>query len=274
MKLLFEEAAHKCYRQAQARVARLKDWITAAEAARAKENLDPRANQYDKAEELVTYYTFAPLFLSPNAVGLTNRILGLAKVSAYEEGVSSKGLEKLLPSPQGYMSWLKKRLDKHPVGYIRNQSELHAKNNLKLESPTHVDAFIETDKMLILFEIKFTSDISYNTVFNPQRNQLARLIDAGLEATRLSHKKVLVIISTPSELYESRSRLYYYKVQEYLDPQRIQEDIGWRNVSEIKERLLAVRWIDLKELISVLYRDFNHPDKEEAMKFFKERNLT
>jgi hypothetical protein len=273
MKLLFEEAAHKCYQPAPARIGKLKDWIKEAEAARAKDNLEPKSNQYDKAEELITYYTFAPLFLSPNAVGLTNRILRIANVSPHEEGVSTKGLERQFPSPEGYTEWLKKRLDKHPVGYIRKQSQLHIKNSQRLEAPTHVDAFIETDKLLILFEIKFTSDISYDTTFNPTRNQLARLIDVGLEATKLNRKQVLVILSTPAEFYENRSRLYYYKIQEYTDPLKIKEDIGWRTVSEIKDSLLGVRWVDLKELISVLYTDFNHKDTQEAMEFFKERNL-
>jgi hypothetical protein len=273
MKLLFEEAAQKCYHPAPARIGKLKDWIAEAEAARAKDNLEPKSNQYDKAEELITYYTFAPLFLSPNAVGLTNRILRLANVSPHEEGVFSKGLERQFPSPEGYTEWLKKRLDQHPVGYIRKKSKLHIKNSQRLEAPTHVDAFIETDKLLILFEIKFTSDISYYTTFNPARNQLARLIDVGLEATRLNRKQVLVILSSPAEFYESRSRLYYYKIQEYTDPIKIKEDIGWRTVSEIKDSLLAIRWINLKELISVLYTDFNHKDTQEAMEFFKERNL-
>jgi hypothetical protein len=36
---------------------------------------------------------------------------------------------------------------------------------------------------------------------------------------------------------------------------------------------LAIRWIALEDLIDVLYRDFEHEDKEEALEFFKERNL-
>jgi hypothetical protein len=36
---------------------------------------------------------------------------------------------------------------------------------------------------------------------------------------------------------------------------------------------LAVKWIALEELINLLYKNFNHPDKEEAIKFFEERKL-
>ncbi len=44
-------------------------------------------------------------------------------------------------------------------------------------------------------------------------------------------------------------------------------------IKEIEENLLAVKWIALEELISLLYKDFNHPEKKEAIEFFRERNL-
>ncbi len=62
-------------------------------------------------------------------------------------------------------------------------------------------------------------------------------------------------------------------MKEYVDPALIQEDIPWRTVSEIKDNVLAVRWIALENLIELLYKDFNYPDKKEAIEFFKERNL-
>ena len=121
--------------------------------------------------------------------------------------------------------------------------------------------------------MKYTSDMSYCTTFNPCRNQLARLIDVGLEGAKYSGKEILVLLSTPSRLYEGRSRLYYYKVQEYSDPLMIKRDIAWRHVSEIRDNVLAVKWIALEELVNVLYEDFRHLDKEAALDFFRERNL-
>ncbi len=171
------------------------------------------------------------------------------------------------------MLWFKNEVKNHPVRYIREQSVKHLETNKTLESRTHVDAFIETDKLLIFFEIKYTSDIAHSTVFNPYRNQLARLIDVGLEQAKCSGKEVLVLLSTPSTLYERRSRLYYYKVHEYSDPSMIQKDIAWRTAKEIEENVLAVKWIALEDLISLLYKDFNHPDKEQAIEFFRERKL-
>ena len=271
MELLFEEAL-TCFSPAQARIRKLKNWIEQADSARKTGNSEPCANQYDKAEELITFYTFAPLVLSLNKVGLTNRILGLAGVSPFEENVVSVSLESQYRPPKGYLKWIQDDVKNHPVRYIREQANAH-KPNQRLESNTHVDAFIETDKLLIFFEIKYTSDIANSTTFNPNRNQLARLIDVGLDLAKCSGKEVLVLISTPSKLYESRSRFYYYKVQEYSDPLMISRDIAWRTVSEIRDNLLAVKWLALEELISLLYKDFVHPDKEEALEFFREKNL-
>lgn len=272
VKLLFEEAL-KCFSPAQARISKLKNWVIQADAARKVGNLEPYPNQYDKAEELITFYTFAPLVLSLNKVGLTNRILGLAGISPFEENVVNVGLERQYKPPTGYLLRLKNEVKTHPIRYIREQALDHSKTNKPLESRTHVDAFIETDKLLIFFEIKYTSDIAHDTTFNPYRNQIARLIDVGLDAAKSSGKEVLVLLSTPSKLYESRSRFYYYKVKEYSDPLMIKRDIAWRPLSEIRDNVLAVKWIALEALISLLYKDFTHSDKEEAMKFFRERNL-
>ncbi len=273
MKLLFEEALQTCFKPPEDRIKKLKAWVDNANSARDTNNLEAFPNQYDKAEELITFYTFAPLVLSLNRVGLTNHILGLAGISPFEENVVSVELERQFSPPAGYLQWLKKEVKNHPIRYIREKSADHLKTNKPLESRTHVDAFIETDKLLIFFEIKYTSDIAYSTTYNPYRNQLARLIDVGLEVAKCNGKEVLVLLSAPSALYERRSRFYFYKVQEYSDPLMIQRDIGWRTVSEIRDNLLAVKWIPLEELVSLLYKDFNHPDKKEAMEFFKERNL-
>jgi hypothetical protein len=271
MRLLFEEAIKNCFNQPEERLKKLKDWVENANSARGTKNLEAKLNQYDKAEELITFYTFAPLVLSQNKVGLANRILALADVSAYEENVVDVGLERQYRPPEVYLKWLKGDVKKHPIRYIRERADKHQPK--RLESNTRVDAYIETDKLLSFFEIKFTSDISHSTTFNPWRNQLARLIDVGLDVNEHNGKEVLVILSTPRRLYERKSRLYYYKMKEYANPMLIHEDMPWRTVSEIRDNVLAVRWVALEDLIDLLYRDFDHPDKEEAVTFFRERNL-
>jgi hypothetical protein len=270
-RLLFKDLAKKIF--TSARVQKLQSWIENADSARASKTFDSFANQYDKAEELITFYAFAPLLLSLDRVSLTNRILGLAGISAYEENVAGVGLERQYPPPAGYLYWIRNEVKSHPLRYIREKSTDYSRANKPFASRTHVGAFIETDKLIIFFEMKYTSDISYCTTFNPCRNQLARLIDVGIEGAEYSGKEVLVLLCTPSRFYEGRSRLYYYKVQEYSDPLMISNDIAWRPVSQIRDNVLAVKWVALEQLINVFYEDFRHPDKEEAVEFFKERHL-
>ena len=272
MRLLFKEAIQTCFNPPDDRLKKLNTWVENSESVRDTKDLNKKLNQYDKAEELITFYTFAPLVLSLNRVGLTNRILSLAKVSAYEESVEEVALERQFTPPKEYLQWLRKQCDNHPIRYVREQAKLR-KDNQPLEGKTHVDAFIQTDKLVIFFEIKFTSDISYETTFNPERNQLARLVDVGLEVNKHNGKQVLVILSTPRRFFEKKSRLYYYKIAEYTQPEKIKEDIEWRSLSTIRDNVLAVRWIALEDLIEILYKDFEHKDKEEALEFFKERNL-
>jgi hypothetical protein len=193
MRLLFEEVLKTCFNSPEDRLKKLNVWVDNSKSARTTTNLEAYPNQYDKAEELITFYTFAPLVLSLSRVGLVNRILSLARVSSYEENVADFELERQYKSPKGYLKWIKDEVKNHPVKYIRDQATAHEPNQ-PLESNTHVDAFIETDKLLIFFEIKFTSDIAYDTTFNPSRNQLARLVDVGLEANEHNGKEVLVIL--------------------------------------------------------------------------------
>jgi len=243
-----------------------------ANSAREKANLEAYPNQYDKAEELITFYTFAPLVLSKNKVELINRVLSLTKVAISASDVETLALERQYEPPKGYLKWIKEEVKSHPVRYIREKAVEHQPNQ-RLESNSHIDAYIETDRLLLFFELKFTSDIAHATTFNSSRNQLARIVDVAIEANKNKGKKVLIVLSTPRKLFEKKNRLYYYKINEYDNHSKIAEDIEWRTSSEITESLLAVKWIALEDMISVFYKDFEHPDKEEASEFFKERKL-
>ena len=94
MRLLYKEAIETCFNPPDDRLNKLNTWVENSNSARDTKDLNKKLNQYDKAEELITFYTFAPLVLSLNRVGLTNRILSLAKISAYEESVEEVALEK------------------------------------------------------------------------------------------------------------------------------------------------------------------------------------
>jgi hypothetical protein len=273
MKLLFEEIGSRCFKPTHARIQKFKKWVHQSKSAREKGSLELYPNQYDKAEELITFYTFAPFFLSSYQAKLVNRILNLAGIAGNADSVVNARLEKLIPPPSGYLAWIKGQVENPPVKYIREKALAHNGKNKPLEAPTHVDAFIETNRLLIIVEMKFISDISYCTTFNPSRNQLARLIDVGISNAIRKHKKLVVLLCSPSLFFVNKSRFYSYKITEYSDYEEIKKDIEWRKSEEIDKQVLAVGWIPLESLIEVLYQDFDHPDKEEALNFFKERNL-
>jgi len=227
MKLLFEELAWKHFHTRRDRVQKLKKWIK--DANETSDKLDKKANQYYKAEELITFYTFAPLLLREDKLEKINEVLKSANINEPAIGKVSLSIEEPLPSPEGYLSWLKdEALKINPVKYIQEQAINHQKRNKTLETATHVDAVIKTGNFVIFVEMKFTSDISIGTTFNPYRNQLARLIDVGIETARKEGKKLVVLLSTPSEFFKNKSRLYYYKIQDYINPTEIQKDIVWR----------------------------------------------
>jgi len=75
MRLLFKEAIQTCFTPPDDRLKKLNTWVENSNSARDTKELDKKLNQYDKAEELITFYTFAPLVLSLDKVGLVNRIL-------------------------------------------------------------------------------------------------------------------------------------------------------------------------------------------------------
>jgi len=61
--------------------------------------------------------------------------------------------EKILPSPQSYLEQLRLSVSSHPVKYIREEAKEI------LEGNTHVDLALMNSKLLVLVQVKFTSDI-------------------------------------------------------------------------------------------------------------------
>ena len=271
MELLFENLAEEQF--TKERIRKFKDWIENANKAREINSLDERANQYDKAEELITFYTFAPLELRENKKDVVQKMLRLANIHQPVEGKINLSFERQLTPPKGYLMWLTNETRKHPVRYIREQGKEHIKTDKRLETNTHVDTAIETDNFLVLIEMKFTSDISTQTTFNVNRNQLARIIDVGISEAKKKRKKLIVLLCSPSEFYHKKSRFYYYKIQEYSGFGKIKDDIAWRELEEIQKYLLAVAWIPLEKVVEVMYRNSSFSQFDEARTFFTEKKL-
>jgi hypothetical protein len=274
MKFIYEDIAKKLL--TSDRVLKYKTWVEEAKKARNAGSLSAKENQYDKAEELITFYTFAPLDHEnvPNEV--KNHVVeGILSFVGINEPVREVKIhfEKDLPPPDYYLKWLSGKVKEHLIGYIRREAE----TKMILEGPTQVDAIVETDNLLILIEVKFTSDISPYTKFGLIRNQIARLIDAGIEEAVAHHKRLVVLLCTPSNLFQRRSRLYYYKIQEYSTPSKIQKDIPWRTTEEINATLEKATWASLETIIKAVYHNvkgyLNTEEFAEAERFCRERML-
>lgn len=272
IRLLFKDLAKNYF--TEEKIQKFKSWIDNANKARKEDSLDEEANQYDKAEELITFYTFAPLDLRDDKKEVVQEILKPTNIHEPVEEPISLRFEKQFQPPRGYLKCLTKEVSRHPVRYIREQGKKHANRGERLEGNTHVDAVIDTKNLLILVEVKFTSDFASQTTFNSSRNQLARTIDVGIsEVKRNKNKKLVVLLCSPSKSYHEKSRLYYYKIQEYSDLNRVKEDIVWRTLGDIEEHLLGVAWVPLERVIEIVYQDFDSPVSKEAKRFFAERNL-
>jgi len=271
MRLLFKDLTRKITKE---RLQKFEDWIENANKADNTKSLDARTNQYDKAEELITFYTFAPIELRKNKANVIQEVLKLANIRVQLEGEISLDFEKQFEPSKDYLKWLENEIAKHPVKYIRKQGLEHIQNGKSLETKSHIDAVLNSGNFLVFIETKFTSDISVQTTFNVNRNQLARIIDVGIQEAEEKDKKLIILVCSPSVFYQKRSRFFYYKIQEYSDFQKIKEDIGWRDIEKIRHYVFAVNWLPLEKVIDVIYRDLDSPDLDEAMSFFKERNLT
>jgi hypothetical protein len=270
MRMLFEDIAKD--HLSKERIRKYEAWLEKAGRAKESRSLDNRDNQYDKAEELITFYTFAPLDLREDKKQVVQEILGFCGIGEPIEEPLTLAFERQLSPPRAYLEWLAREVSKHPIRYVREQGRKHAEAGKSLETNTHVDVIVEAKNLLILVEVKFTSDISSQTTFNVHRNQLARTIDAGMSRLK-KDQRLVVLLCSPSEFHRKKSRLYCYKLQEYADLKKIKDDIGWRELTEIKKHLLSVAWVPLEKVIEVIYRNLDFPQSDEARAFFKERIL-
>ncbi len=261
MRMLFEDLAKD--HLSKERIRKYEAWLENTSRARESGSLESGDNQYDKAEELISFYTFAPLDLRKDKKKVVQEVLGFCGIGEPVEEPLTLDFERQLSPPKGYLEWLDREVSKHPIRYIREQGREHAEARKPLETNTHVDVVLEAKNLLMLVEVKFTSDISSQTTFNVHRNQLARTVDVGISRLK-KDQRLVVLLCSPSELYRKKSRFYYYKLQEYTDFSKIKDDIAWRDFAEIKKHLLSVAWVPLEQIIEAIYRNLDFPQSDEA----------
>lgn len=228
MKLLFWEEINDLIRKgkfSEERKKKYKEWTANAKRARNTGSSDEKMNQYDKAEELLTWYTFAPLprMNTEQRIITSNKFLEPLLGSDVVVSHPSLNFEKLLLPPHSHFDEISAD---HPVKYIREEIKRHRKQEIPLEGHTHIDILIETDELIIPIETKFTSDIDYQTTYSCIRNQIARTIDVSMEMAKRPQppKKVLFLLCVPRNLY-NKGRYYYYKMRDYEELENLKHDL-------------------------------------------------
>lgn len=226
-------------------------WVQDANLARNSGSLKKNLNQYDKAEGILTWYTFAPLFrmneelriLSINA--FLEPLLGPNAITSPVEIV----LEKRLLSSTNYLDSIPYE---HPVLYVRKEIDRHRQKKTRLENYTHIDFFIESDDLMIPIEAKFTSDVETQRDYNCVRNQIARTIDVAIEAAKKARntKKVVFLLCVPERLY-NRGRFYFYKMKDYENLNNLKHDIP-HQASSLDTYFAAAHTVYWKDVASVI----------------------
>lgn len=220
-------------------------------------------------------------------------------------------LEPFLPEIQKYREAMKEIFCKesfHPYsdrkGIIENK--LKAKN-CSLEGNTHQDALIigrdqNNIEKLVFIEAKFLSDISYHISYMPVRNQIARNIDCAIDIVTKGGKELsgienfwFILLTpgmfrtkgyggqprnTPIDKHQpDRSRLFCYKMDDYLDPQKLKQDLphwdGTLNDNHWEVISSHIGWLAFEEIVSSVVSNnlLLQPDKDEFIEFFKDREI-
>ena len=252
--------------------------------------------QYDKSEQVITYYLLAALSLATDQFRHTEKLKtlfarGFRSSHSVEEivgylgkhGWSGVHYEALICPTDAHRKVIQGNVASIPIAYLRDIAQ--KKSGVRFESPTHLDAFVGDQLALIEgggdvglgFEAKFTSDIDVHTTYSPHRNQLIRSIEVG----NGRFAKFFFVLIAPRMYRERRSRFYVYKINEYLGsegPAALCRDsliapshdaaIGWQ------ERIGFLAWEDIVEIV---YPNgmpgFDHEDAADLGEFLRQRGL-
>ncbi len=255
---------------------KLEKWVQNAELARNSESLTAKMNQYDKAEELLTWYAFAPLFRMSEELRRSTINEFLEPLIGPDAIISSPdmSLEKILRPSKSYLDSIP---SEHPVKYIRKKIERHRKNGLPLDGHTHIDFLIESNELIIPIEAKFTSDITTQVTYNCVRNQIARTIDVAIEAAKRAKnkKKVVFLLCVPEQLY-NLGRMYFYKMKDYESLEKIKHDLPHQatSIDTYFSSAHVVYWKDVTSIIisnAIKWDLLTKNEIDTLEKFYEER---
>ena len=153
-------------------------------------------------------------------------------------------LWRTIQSPPAYETASRRRMAASDNAEWRKRTRI-AKD---VEGETEVDLVFDGDDYLVFVEAKLHSDVSPNTTYDPERNQIVRNIDCVIEQAgdRAAFFWMLVRDRSPE-------RLYSQLVEQYRsDPSALHRLLPHRNpavLGSIAEGLAVIEWRDLLPLI-------------------------
>ena len=183
--------------------------------------------------------------------------------------------------------------------------EKKIKEKASFEGSTNLDLMItgksNETKIVCFIEAKFLSDISYQIRYNPVRDQIIRNIDAGINQYVNEEKNDLDSIKNfyffmltpkifrPAKFGEGKnselnlfgansSRLYCYKMLEYLDWEKIKQNLPHRKFDDEIWKTISnnIGWLTFEDFYTSSQTYNTVEDIEESKMiddFFRERNL-
>ena len=233
--------------------------------------------QVEKDERFWTATTFMHLMRSDDPGASLTAILvdtygrnppSRTQASSWNElldGPLQMYLEVALPSPREFQAELASRIDQHPVEYVRLAARRSGSDEVKanLEGRTNVDAVVVNPDtgFGLLVEAKVLSDVSHDVSFDPIRNQIARNVDAMLDANPALARPLasrrpdrsFFLLTTPQLFLEHpTSRLYGWLMNDYRDnPGSLARDLVHRasDLDGVVERIGWTSWERINEVL-------------------------
>jgi len=125
---------------------------------------------------------------------------------------------------------------------------LRSSNPDPVEGNSEIDLVFEHDQYLVYVEAKLGSDISMDTKYDPQRNQIARNIDCVIanSSNRLPIFWMLVRDEAPERAYVQLMRAYR------SDPTLLSRDLPHREravLNTVAQNLTILLWSEYSELV-------------------------
>jgi hypothetical protein len=117
-----------------------------------------------------------------------------------------------------------------------------------LEGETELDALIEHPRFLVAIEAKYLADLTPDTKWDRERDQLGRVIDIAIELSLQQGKLCFAVLVTDRRSHD-RPLLYEELAPRYqTDQDFLREKLPHRSPDELA-RLRGVRWITWREVL-------------------------